>query len=447
MKAELSNEAVERAPGYRWWALTLAVLAQSLVQGAAWTVMPVLFLEISQPQPVGLGLSLVELGAIWGIFSLAMAFFSIPMGIAGDRFGVRWVVGFGLILTAVGCALRATAGGFTSLLVWMFLFGVGNATLGPNVPKLIGTWFPPKQLGVSNGIALGSYGLGAGLAIQFGGSVISPAVGGWRNLFWIFGAIVLAIGLLWLLTARDQKKPAPSAHAAGSVVAGQQALFHSMAVALRTRDVWWLVTAQVVYVLGFLGALGFLPMYLVGKGLSQATANGCVSILLYLFVAGAIIVPMISDRLGSRRWVYFVSISLNGLAVMATAFVTGPALVMAFAVWGFTTGGVILSFVVPLEHPQVGPGLAGATLGLLMAMGSLGGSVGPVMGNAVAAQAGGTTAIVLWGACYVAAAFIFLLVKETHPRRSRFKAAIPGACSEGSPEVMPCQVSASQNEI
>lgn len=421
MASETMADAFHQGQVYRWWALTLAVLVQIFVVGAAWTIMPVLFGEISQPKPVGLGLSLVELGVIWGIFSLATALFSIPMGMVADKYDVRWVVGLGVMTAAVAGSLRALSGSFSALLIWMFLFGIGYSTIRPSVAKLIGTWFPPDELGMSNGIVMGSYGLGAGLAIQFGGSLLSPAVGGWRNLLFFLGAVIAAIGILWLITARGRQAP-PSQKTEGCEGGPEPlpGLFHSMAVALRTRDVWWLVLSQIAFSMGYLGAIGYLPIYLVETGLSRAEAHGFVSILLYAFVAGAIIIPMVSDRLGNRRWVYFVMVASCGPAVMATAFARGPFLVTAFFVWGFAAGGIVLSFVVPMEHPKVGPSLAGATIGLLMALGSAGGFVSPIVGNTIAAISGEAAAIVFWGGCFIAAGFCFLLVKETHPGRIRF---------------------------
>jgi cyanate permease len=405
----------EDVTSYRWLVLTVGALVQALVAGAAWTIMPVLFYEISQPTPVGLGLSLVQLGAIWGIFPLAVAFFCIPMGIGADRYGVRWIIGVGLLIAAAAGALRGTSDSFTTLLIWMFLFGIGYATFGPNLPKMVGIWFPAKELGLANGIILGSYGLGAGLAITFGGSLISPALGGWRNTLYALGGLSLVIAIIWLLTIRDRQTDAP---AAGGEAGAQQGILHSITVALKSRDVWLLAAVLFTSQGGYIGAVGFLPMYLAEKGLSQATANGYVSILLYVYVAGAIIVPMISDRLCTRKWVFFTAFMINGLSVMSTAFLTGPALALAFALWGFSSGAVIICFVVPLEHPFLGASYAGAVNGLLMAAIFTGGFLSPIVGNSLAVKAGGATAIVMWGALFVAAAFIFLMVMETHPNRA-----------------------------
>lgn len=405
---------IPAAAPYRWVVLTIGAIVQAVVAGAAWTIMPVLFYEISQPRTVGLGLSLVELGAIWGMMPLASAICCIPMGIGGDRYGVRWVVGIGILLAAVAGTLRGTSEGFTQLLIWMFIFGIGYASIGPNLPKLVGMWFPAKELGLANGIVMGSYGLGAGLAITFGGSLVSPALGGWRNTLYVLGGMSLVIAVVWLIMVREQTSDGLPSETAASLPSG---MFHSIGVAIRSRDVWLVAAVMMISQGGYIGVIGYLPMYFVEKGMSQAAANGYVSILLYVFVAGALIVPMISDRLGNRKWVFLISFSINAIAVMATAFLTGPLLAAAFVIWGLSTGAVIICFVVPLEHPSLGPSLAGAINGILLASVFAGGFLSPIAGNFVAEKMGGATAIVCWGACFLVAALVFMLVTETHPER------------------------------
>lgn len=95
----------------------------------------------------------------------------------------------------------------------------------------------------------------------------------------------------------------------------------------------------------------------------------------------------------------------------------GLSLVELGAIWGLSTGAVIICFVVPLEHPSLGPSLAGAINGILLASVFAGGFLSPVAGNLVAEKMGGATAIVCWGACFLVAALIFMLVMETHPER------------------------------
>jgi len=406
------------ASPYRWWMLILGSIVEFFVAGMAWSIMPVLFQEIAQPKDIGLGLTLVQLGAIWGMMPLAMALLAIPSGIAADRYGIRWIIGFGVLLTAVAGALRGMSGDFTSLLIWMFLFGVGYALLGTNIPKFLGVWFKSKELGMANGIVFSCYALGGGFAIQFGGAFFSPAVGGWRNVLYILGIISLVLGIMWLITVKTPKTSGGKTGAAEKGAVSQQGLFHGLVVGFRTRDVWLLAVCQMLYLGGYLGALGYLPMYLTERGMSKAMAHGYLSLILYLGVVGKTLVPMISDWLGTRKYAYAVSISITGICLMLVPFTSGTALLALLGTWGICTGGYVIPRIIPPEHPRIGPALTGSVFGFMTTVGFIGGFLSPITVNAIAAKSGGAPAIVLCSSFLLVAALIFLFVTETHPKRA-----------------------------
>jgi len=416
MMDEANRESA--ASSYRWWMLFLGSLVLGFVAGVAWNIMPVLFQEIAQPKDSGLGLNLVQLGAVWGMMPLALALLALPAGIMADRYGVRWIIGFGVILTAIAGALRGTSGSFASLLVWMFLFGVGYAAIGTNIPKFVGTWFHSKELGMANGIVFSCFGIGSGLSIQFGGAFFSPAVGGWRNVLYILGIISLAIGILWLTTVKNPKSDGMGTSAAREGISPRQALFRGLAIGFKTRDVWLLVICQMLFLAGNLGMMGYLPMYLVSQGMTKAVAHGYASIGSYFFVIGSIVVPMFSDWIGTRKFVYVVTIAICGVFCMLLPFISGLTLGVALAAMGFCGGGYVIPRIIPVEHPRIGVALAGSVFGFIVAMGFLAGFISPMVGNAVAAKAGGAVAITLWGSFFLVAAFIFLFVTETHPKRA-----------------------------
>jgi len=403
---------------YRWWMLFLICIVAFFIAGVAWAIMPVLFQEIAQPKDVGLGLSLIQLGAIWGMFPLACALLGLAGGIGADRYGVRLVIGIGAILTAVAGACRGMSGGFPSLLFWMFLFGVGYSCIGPNIPKFVGTWFQSKELGVANGIVFSAVGLGGGVAIQFGGSFLSPSVGGWRNALYLIGFICLLIGILWFMAVKSTKQGGSGAGVPHGGTGSSQNLFQGLVIGLKTMDVWLLVICQMLFLGAWLGGQGYLPMYLVGKGMTKTVAHGYASIAAYFFMIGSTIVPLISDRVGTRKFVYVIAIGLTGISMMSVPFVEGPALAIALASMGFCGGGYVIPRLIPIEHPRLGLAIAGSVFGFIASMGFLGGFISPIVGNALAARSGGESAIMLWASFILIAAFIFLFVTETHPKRA-----------------------------
>jgi len=63
----------------------------------------------------------------------------------------------------------------------MLLYGFTLSACPRNLPKALGEWFPPAQLGLANGVALGGNGGGQGLA-AFVAPLALAHVGGWRGL-------------------------------------------------------------------------------------------------------------------------------------------------------------------------------------------------------------------------------------------------------------------------
>src|SRR5215472_10789661 len=85
-------------------------------------------------------------------FSLAYALFEIPVGWLGDRLGPRTVLIRILLCWITFTALTGLAWGLTSLIVFRFLFGTGEAGAFPNISRASGEWFPFNERGVTQGL-------------------------------------------------------------------------------------------------------------------------------------------------------------------------------------------------------------------------------------------------------------------------------------------------------
>ena len=68
-----------------------------------------------------------QMGIVFGMFWLAYALFEIPGGWMGDRLGARFTLTRIVIAWSLFTALTGLATGFYSLLLYRFLFGVGEA--------------------------------------------------------------------------------------------------------------------------------------------------------------------------------------------------------------------------------------------------------------------------------------------------------------------------------
>jgi predicted MFS family arabinose efflux permease len=387
----------EEAGRYRWWVLFLVVLANFFSTGMAWFYIVVLVTNVCQDLNVGL----VEFSQLWAGISLGAFLSSIGGGALGDRLGVRKVVGGGILLMGAALLWRAQASTFGVMLASMVVFGVSIAVVAPNLPKALGQWFPQSEFGFANGAGLAGNGAGQALALSVGPLLLEP-LGGWRAITQLLGLAQLVLGVLWIATLRDRE---------GSVGGGNA--LASLRAVTTIPSVWVLSAAYMLFLGGYIGIVQYLPTYYEKvHGMPKATAGGMMSLVLLTYIAGSLILPTVSDRIGLRKRVYVPGMLLTAGMVFAAAVVTGAPLVAVMVAWGLAAGVVAILFVVPLELAGVGPAYAGSALGLALTAGFAGGFVSPVVGSTLASTAP-LAGIGFWAACFAGSALLFLLVPET----------------------------------
>jgi nitrate/nitrite transporter NarK len=289
------------------------------------------------------------------------------------------------------------------VLASMVLYGVTLSLVSANLPKALGMWFPPEQLGLANGVALAGNGGGQGLATFMAPLAVGWA-GGWRGLTSWLAVGVTALALVWGASVRERgPRPQPGDSLPGAGLVG----------ALAVREVWLVAGSYFFFLAGYLGVVSYLPAYLVSaRGLAAQQAGGMLSIVLASYVVGSLILPGFSDRIGRRKVVYVPGILLSGLMVYCASAFMGTTLVAVMVIWGFAAGAIALVFAVPLELPGIGPELAGSAIGATLLAGFLGGFVSPIAGLALA-QRSPAAAFLFWAACYALSALAFALLPET----------------------------------
>ncbi len=154
-----------------------------------------------------------QMGLVFGAFWLAYALFEIPGGWMGDRIGARFTITRIVLAWSLFTALTGIATGFYSLLVYRFLFGVGEAGAYPNMAHIQSRWLPIPERARAGGVLWLSARWGAAFAPLIFGAMTrgidsmqaaidrSPALHwfttmpAWRVAFIVSGAI----GVIWCL--------------------------------------------------------------------------------------------------------------------------------------------------------------------------------------------------------------------------------------------------------
>ena len=234
-----------QSDGYKWRVLALAALTFTFVLAIPQMSLPVLFDEIS----ADIGLSLVEVGWIWGIGSAMGILVGIIGGPVGDRFGPRRTLAVACLFIGIAGAARGLSNSFAMLAFTVLITGFAQWSIPMNVHKTCGVWFPKKQLGMANGVVSLGMALGFLSGALLAATVLSPLLGGWRHVLFLYGAVAIVFGALWWFS---QEKAGDEGQRRNQMPTLREAIGH----VVRLRNVWLLCIATAGVSGGVNGVLG-----------------------------------------------------------------------------------------------------------------------------------------------------------------------------------------------
>jgi NNP family nitrate/nitrite transporter-like MFS transporter len=395
----------KNSTNYRWYALTLAASIFAFTVMMPEMCMPVLFKEISEE----LNLSLVQLGTIWGIIPLGSTVFLLLSGAIGDRFGIKRTISVACLLAGIASASRGLSNGFASLLVTSFLSGIMPSVISISIAKATHIWFPRRQLGFVNGIIVTGGGLGTVVGSMISATFLSPLLGGWRNVLFLYGAVAIVLGIIWSFTIKEARHE-PTTDTENTVPLGQATL------KLFRIKVLWLLSLSFAFYMGPIQSLaGYLPQYLKEIGWSGVSADGALSALNLAATICGIPLALLSDRIGRRKTIMIIALVISAIG---TALI--PVAVKAFVlVWviviivgAFRSAYQALTTTMCLESEFAGAEYTGITTAFLFTVSRLAAFIFPPTGNSLANINIGTP-FVFWAAFFAIGVLTLTQTKET----------------------------------
>jgi MFS family permease len=246
------------------------------------------------PIAADLHLNKAETGVVLGAFGLSYALFEIPMGLLGDKLGVRWVLTQVVLLWSVFTALTGAAWNLTSLWVIRFLFGAGEAGCFPNLTRMLSAWLPLSERVKAQAVMWAFGRWGGALAPPVAIAVISMF--GWRLGFValaMFGVVWVALFLPWFRNDPAQHKSVNQAELA-LLESGRDLVLHERGVSwyrlLLQKDIFFLGLQYFGFSYTWYFYVTWLPTWLhEARGLSLTqvglyatwplAAGGCGSIV------------------------------------------------------------------------------------------------------------------------------------------------------------------------
>ncbi len=314
-------------------------------------------------------ISAAALGNLSAFYFYSYVAMQVPTGIIADTWGPRRLLSTGALIAASGILLFAVAPNIWLANCGRFLIGGSVAVAWVSTLKLAGDWFPSKYFAMISGIAL-FFGL---LGAVFAGPPLRLLIVafGWRSIMLASAVVTFAIGAGVWLFVRDHPvekgytgytEPAPAAKKSThrQIIAG---IFE----VLRYPNVWLLFViggGMVGCVLTF-GGLWGVPYLSTHHGLSTTEASALNSTLLVAWGIGGPIFGGLSDRVGRRKPLFILGVTLTLIGWSLIFFVSNlPVVVLTIVLFstGFTSGCVIISFAFARE--SVPARLSGTVIGL-----------------------------------------------------------------------------------
>jgi NNP family nitrate/nitrite transporter-like MFS transporter len=309
----------------------------------------------------------------------------IPVGILVDRYGGRVLFSAITAMAALATLALLLADSYALLMTVAILLGIAGTSFAVGVP-LINGWFSPS----TRGLALGIYSIGnAGTAIS--GFLTPTLVSHWGNPA-TFLLIATALGILSVLSLLVLKNPPGWTPSREGGVAQLRA-------ALRLGHVWDLSLIYAITFGAFVTFAMYLPVLLTTLyELEPADAAARAGGFIVLATLSRPVGGWLSDRLGGQRIILGCLAAIAALAVVIAfqpilTHLTTIAFLALAAVLGCGSGAVIA-----LTGSRTKPEQLGAAVGIVGAIGGLGGFLPPmVLGASYQLAQSYTVAILLLG--------------------------------------------------
>jgi OPA family sugar phosphate sensor protein UhpC-like MFS transporter len=312
-------------------------------------------------------------------------------GWLGDRLGARRLVGFGMLLSAIFCALFGSSSTTSAFAIFLALDGFFEATGWPGTMKAMAAWYDTSERGKIMGLWSTCFQVGPILATALAARLI--AVWGWRAAFFVPACVVALVGAIVLRSLKEKPlaEDLVDGAAAPGATAEEEAARHkrnalpdpamvsaARKAALANPVVWMLGMSYfgmklIRYCIDF-----WSPFFLERSlGYSRETAGYLSTALQVGGIVGAIGIGWISDRWFPTRRGLVAAVTTAVLALSLAIYAKTAAIgmvpnILGLALIGFCLFGPDALISGVAAQDLGGPYAAATVAGIINGMGSVG---------------------------------------------------------------------------
>ncbi len=384
------------------------------------------------------GIGPAQMGVVLSAFLWTYFLLQVPMGLALDRFGVRFVYGGAAFLWGLATMLTATATGVLSLTAWRILLGAGEAPLAPAGTKVIGVWAADHERGFASALTVAGVPLGVFIGSPFIGWLLADF--GWQAVFIGTGLLAVLWSLGWIAYYRQ-----PERHSATNDAERQylrqnsrrqdlpaQASWRAL---LTNRNILGLSIGHAALLFNLYFLLTWLPTYLVEQHHLTTLRTGLFGSIPWFFgLLGALLGGRLSDRLVRAGWPIMrarkaflglgMVLSTASLLSLFTVTVTATVACLSVAIFGL----LITNSVVWAANAEIAPTRQGAQVSAIQnCAGNAAGLLAPILVGVLLQLTGSWLAPMLAAAVIALAGAVVYTVMLSDDARLAVPEATPAA--------------------
>jgi len=234
----------------------------------------------------------------------------IPAGVLADKFDLKYVLGFAVLLCALSAFLFSQATALLFALFSRFLMGLGSSFAFVCLLVVVMRWFPRKLFAFFAGVSQFIGTLGPLLA---GGPLmvlVSAYQGHWREPLMLISALGFLLALLIFLIVKNKAQAERQ-----SIMPNQALLKVQLVHLIKNPQVWYVAfySASIYISITLLGAIWGTD-YLEVRGFSQRVAADIISLTWFGYALGCPLLGVLSD-LTKRRKPVLIGCAILGLLI------------------------------------------------------------------------------------------------------------------------------------
>ena len=436
------NPRIVEAPQRRWFRIIPIAFIMYSISFVDRTNISLALPQISSALHLDHG----QAGMIAGTFYWGYFILQIPCGYLAQRWSPKRLVSILLVTWGILAASCGLATGWGQLCFLRTLLGLAEGGVYPATVVLFTNWFPWKE----RARAIGFWSLCLPITV-----IMSAPLSGWLLDRWGWRTMLVAEGCLpilwlviWIVGIEDSPREArwissaereylestlsdESSQLESKAGGGIRALFSSQIVLLLL--IYFVIAGTQS------GYLYWLPSALMGYGSRGSMSLGFLFTIPFVIAAVSIAVNSYhSDKLGERRMHVTAALGAGGVFIIAAVLSSylNPAVAFAFLCVGVIGSYAPLGPFWAIPAETLPKRMSGAAIGLVNAVGNLGGYFGPVIvGNEFRRTGGFKTGFGLLGMAMLVGAASCLLIREgAGPPRIHFAAETQACPKKASPD-------------